>query len=124
MLAFNEVKAIIEAPERPKIKWAREMSDRLLLHVEGLGLQDFLARINNYENHEQFKAREKHAISNKFITEELLRPTDNAFNARGGSRNYKFRTSEERKEDELTALLDNVRDSHSLSWYVEYEWFN
>ena len=98
MLTLTEVKQIITAPISPRMKWAREMNDKLLLHVEGVGLQDFLSRINNYENEEQFIAREKHAISNKFITEELLRPTDNAFNARGGSKSYKFKSDSEAKE--------------------------
>jgi hypothetical protein len=124
MLTLEEITLIIKAPTPPKIEWARKMNAKLLLHVEGIGLQDFLARINNYENAEQYKAREKHAISNKFITEELLRPTDNAFNARGGSKNYKFSTDSERKETIFTNRLAVVRNSHSLSWYVENQWFN
>ena len=124
MLTLDEVKKVINAPEKPLIKWAREMNDKLLLHVEGVGLQDFLARINNYENEEQFKAREKHAISNKFITEELLRPTDNAFNARGGSNNYKFKTNKERSEVELRQIFSNIKRSESLYAYMEYGWFN
>lgn len=124
MLSFEEVKKIINAPENPLIKWARDMNNKLLLHVEGIGLQEFLEKINNYENEEQYKAREKHAISNKFITEELLRPTDNAFNARGGSSNYKFNTNKEQREIELKQILSNVKNSHSLYWYLEYEWFN
>ena len=124
MLSLDEVKRIINAPEDPLIKWAREMNSKLLLHVEGIGLQTFLQRINNYENEDQYKAREKHAISNKFITEELLRPADNAFNARGGSKNYNFRIDKERREAKLINLLSNVKNSHSLYWYMEYEWFN
>jgi len=124
MLSFIELKSIIESKPDPRIIAAREMSNKLVLHVDGVGLQDFLARINNYENEEQFKAREKHAISNKFITEELLRPTDNAFNARGGSKNYKFKTDSELKEIQFTNKLSEIRNSHSLSWYIENEWFN
>jgi uncharacterized protein YxeA len=124
MLTFSEVKKVIEAPVSPLIQWARDMNDKLLLHVEGVGLQDFLAKINNYENADQYKAREKHAISNKFITEELLRPTDNAFNARGGSKNYKFTTDKERRETEFVSILSAIKNSHSLSWYIENQWFN
>lgn len=124
MLSLLKVKEIIESPVDPLIKWAREMNKMLLLHVDGVGLQDYLARINNYENAEQYEAREKHAITNKFITEELLRPTDNAFNARGGSKNYKFKTDSEAKEVNMSDILSNIRNSQSLSWYVENEWFN
>ena len=102
MLTFEKLKKVIEAPVDPLVKWAREMNNKLLLHVEGVGLQDFLARINNYENVSQFEAREKHAISNKFITEELLRPTDNAFYERGGFNNYSFTSHKHPKCEKFT----------------------
>ena len=122
MLSFEEVKVIVSTPLDPCIKAARSMSDKLRLHIDGIGLDDYLARINNYENEAQFEARAKHAISNKFLTEELLRPVDNAFQARGGSRNYKFKTSD--KEDSLIDKLVNVKANASLSEYIEQEWFH
>lgn len=122
MLSFDQVKEIINSELDPRIKAARLMSDKLRLHVDGTGLQEYLERINNYENKDQFIARQKHAISNKFITEELLRPVDNAFHARGGSRNYKFKTSG--KEDKLIDELVNVKANASLSEYIEQEWFH
>lgn len=122
MLSFDEVKLIVNSELDCRIKAAREMSDKLVLHVDGVGLQEHLAKINNYENDLQFEARRKHAISNKFLTEELLRPVDNAFHARGGSRNYKFKTGA--KEDELINKLVNVKSNSSLSEYIEQEWFH
>jgi len=124
MLSLAKLKEIIESPDCERIAAAREMNKKLALHVDGVGLQGFLSRINNYENENQFNARAKHAISNKFITEELLRPTDNAFNARGGSKNYRFKSGSEEKEKSLIERLSKIRNSHSLSWYVENEWFN
>lgn len=124
ILSPDKIKELISAPVDDRIVAARDMCDKLMLHVEGIGLQKFLARINNYENDAQFRAREKHAISLKFVTEELLRPTDNAFNARGGSSNFKFIDDNDEKEKELTNKLANIRNSHSLSWYIENEWFN
>jgi hypothetical protein len=122
VLSFEEVEVIVNSELDHRIVSAREMSRKLRLHVDGIGLQDYLERINNYENEAQFLAREKHAISNKFITEELLRPVDNAFHARGGSRNYKFKTSG--KEDELVDKLVDVKANASLSEYIEQEWFH
>ena len=123
-LTLDFVKEIYNSDLDSRIKWARDMNDVLLLHIEGIGIDNYLERINNYENQFQFEAREKHAISNKFITEELLRPTDNAFNARGGSKKYKFKTSEENKELEFAEILSNVKNGSSLSQYVEEIWFN
>lgn len=124
ILTVEQITKYVLAPEDKRILAARKMSKKLLLHIEGIGLQEELARINNYENQDQFKAREKHAISNKFIAEELLRPTDNAFNARGGSTNFKFDTNSEVFEKDFRRILDNIRNSHSLSWYIENEWFH
>jgi hypothetical protein len=124
ILSLDKIRELINAPVDKRIEAARIMSKKLMLHVEGVGLQEYLSQINNYENAMQFKAREKHAISNKFIAEELLRPTDNAFNARGGSTNYKFNIDSETKEKELVSKLAKIKNSHSLSWYIENEWFN
>jgi hypothetical protein len=122
VLSFEKVEAIVNAELDPRIKAAREMSDRLRLHIDGTGLQDYLERINNYENELQFEARKTHAISNKFLTEELLRPVDNAFHARGGSKTYKF--TSKGKEDDLVNKLVDVKSNASLSEYVEQEWFH
>ena len=123
MLSFEKVEGIIKSPVCSKIEAAREMSSKLRLHVDGTGMQTYLAKINGYENKSQYEAREKHAISNKFLTEELLRPTDNVFNARGGSKNYTFNTGSEDKQNEFVTKLTNVRDHSSLSDYIENVWF-
>ncbi|MFZ7121775.1 MAG: hypothetical protein ACOWWH_12615 [Eubacteriaceae bacterium] len=120
MITFEEVKRIIESDPCDNIKWARKYNKKLLLHVEGIGKDEYLARINNYENETQFLARKKHAISNKFVTEELLRPTDNVFNARGGSKQYKFSSD---KTNDFINILTNINDGLSLSEYIEQIWF-
>lgn len=124
MLSFDQVKNILSSELDPRIKAARAMKDKLRLHVDGIGLQEHLAKINNYENEGQFKARKKHAISNKFLSEELLRPVDNAFHARGGSKNYNFSSDQEKKEIEIAKKLINVKGGQSLSDYMENEWFH
>jgi hypothetical protein len=122
MLTPNFVESIIKGELNPRIKSARDMSDKLRLHVDGIGVQRFLEKINNYENKEQFEAREKHAISNKFISEELLRPVDNVFNANGGSKNYEFKGVD--TGEKFIEKLVNVRDHSSMSDYIENVWFN
>lgn len=121
VLTLDFVKSRIEGDLNPRIADARAMNNKLLLHVEGIGTQEALSRINEYENKLQYEARVKHAISNEFVTEELLRPTDNIFNARGGSKNYKF--SVEKQEETYLNILTNVKDGLSLSQYIEQVWF-
>jgi hypothetical protein len=124
MLEQPQVEQIINNEICSTMKWARDYSDKLLVHVEGIGLDKYLARINNYENINQFEARKKHAVSNKFLIEELLRPVDNAFHARGGSKSYKFTTDSEKKQGDLIGELTNVKNDLSLSQYIESVWFN
>jgi len=107
-----------------KIEYARDMSSKLRLHVDGVGVSQYLQRINNYENEAQYEAREKHAISNKFLTEELLRPTDNVFSAKGGSKTYKFKTGQQSNVDAFLRKLVNVNSGMSLSEYIENTWFH
>lgn len=122
MLTLDQIKEIVLGEINPRIKAARCMSDKLRLHVDGVGMQDFLARINNYENEKQFEARKKHAISNKAVIEDLLRNVDNAFSARGGSKNYEFTTKS--NEEKFIIRLTDVKSSLSLSEYIEQVWFH
>jgi hypothetical protein len=124
ILSLSKITEVIKAKTDQKIEAAREMSKKLIRNVEGIGLQEYLSQINNYETHAQFAAREKHAVSNKAIVEELLRPTDNAFNARGGSKDYEFIEGADINKNSLIEKLSKIRNSHSLNWYIENEWFN
>lgn len=123
MISIEEVKRLISTTSK-SIETAREMAAQLSLHVEGTGLQQYLEQINGYENADQFNARQKHAISNTFLTEELLRPTDNAFSAKGGSKSYRFSSNNEANTDGLVQLLTNVNSGMSLTEYIENTWFH
>lgn len=107
-----------------RIVRAREMNTKLLLHVEGVGLDEYLSRINNYENEGQHQARQKHAISNKFITEQLLRPVDNAFNAKGGSSHFTFSANQDKLEKKIKDRFSKVKHGTSLYGYIKNYWFN
>jgi hypothetical protein len=107
-----------------RIKWARKYYDKLMLHVHGVGLDCALAKINNYENDAQKEARDKFAISNKFITDRLLRPTDNVFSAKGGYKKYHFETGQEENERKFVDDLVDVYSGYSLSQYIHRVWFD
>lgn len=108
-----------------RIKWAREYNDKLMLHVHGVGLDKALEKINNYENDEQKIARDKFAISNKFITDRLLRPADNIFSAKGGFSKFIFTSDGDLKlENEFKDKLLDVHSGYTLSQYIEKVWFD
>lgn len=122
MLTPIEIREIVLGELDPRICAARAMNNKLRLHVDGVDMQEYLARINNYENESQFEARKKHAISNKAVVEDLLRNVDNAFSARGGSKTYEF-TSDTAKEDFVKQLTD-VKGGLAMSEYIEQVWFH
>ena len=107
-----------------RIAWARSYNDKLMLHVHGVGLEQALEQINNYENDAQKAARDKFAISNKFITDRLLRPTDNVFSAKGGHRKYHFNAEQENHEQEFVTKLIDVYSGYNLSQYIHRVWFD
>lgn len=107
-----------------RIASARAYSDKLNLHVNGVGLDQALEKINNYENDAQKIARDKFAISNKFITDRLLRPTDNVFSAKGGFSRYIFSSGSGEKENEFKDKLKDVYSGYSLSQYIHRIWFD
>lgn len=124
MLTKEFVEKEISGDLNPLIAWAREYSNKCLRNIDGVKYLEYLEHINNYENEGQYKARKKLAISNKYLSEELLRPTDNAFNAKGGSKNYKFKSNEEDNSLKLIDKLANVTNGLTLSEYIKDEWFN
>lgn len=126
MIDVSVINEKIEGDINPLIQWARDINDKLRLHVDGDPcLMDIrLAQINSYENEDQHEARRKHAISNEFLTEELLRPTDNAFFAKGGSKNYIFKTGSEQRVIDFKRLISNVYNGLSLSEYCKNIWFD
>ena len=123
MLTLDQITVYYTNPD-PRIKLAREYSDKLNLHVNGVGLQLALEKINNYENEAQKIARQKFAISNKFITDRLLRPTDNVFSAKGGFEKYVFKAEEETKQSDFKEKLKDVYSGYSLSQYIHRIWFD
>lgn len=125
MLTEDFIKYIYPLPIDPRMERARKMNDDLLRHVEGVKelVDSFLTRINNYENEGQHLARTKHTISNKFVVEELLNPTNNIFSAKGGSHNYKFKSNKDTSKDELIGIVENLPNGYKLNNYIRQVWF-
>lgn len=102
------------------IQESREYSCKIKRHTKKEGLDEFLARINGYENETQHKLRKKFAISNKFIISELLRPIDSVWTARGGSFDIGA-TSENIKIDFYT-FSSTAWGGRSINDFVKTVW--
>ena len=84
MLEYEFLKKTIQDSASDEIKRMREYFSNYVRHVFGIGTQEYLAQINEYENKKQAELRQKHAIPNPFVVDELVRPIDNIWQAKGG----------------------------------------
>lgn len=98
----------------------REYSQSIVRHTKKEGLDTFLAQINGYENKEQHALRKKFAISNKFLCEELLRPADNVWNARGGS--FDIVSSSDNTRNQFFDIANTAWQESSIHDFVKTMW--
>lgn len=119
VIPFDEIKIIALSETDEWIKVARNDSTKYILHYYGKGTDEFLNQISGLENDSQLALRKKHAISNEFVTENLLRPIDNIWNAKGGS--YKIDLPDNLKE-QFKEKISNVGKGYNLKQYIKEVW--
>lgn len=105
------------------IKIAREDVHKLRLHYYGENTDEFLAKIQNLENSAQYELRKKYAVSNKFLTQNLLRPVDNAWAAKGGTQKILSETSEVLQQT-LNNAIEGLKNQMSVKDYMKNVWFD
>lgn len=89
-----------------EVSFARKMSKKVILHLTGEGAEDFLFRLDDYENSAQQALRKKLLKSNKAVLGYLLRPLDKIFTAKGGS--VSFNTSSTMNEKMKDAVINTL----------------
>ena len=111
-----DYKKVLESGKKPQyIKDAEDYSDSIKIHTKGGELlQKKLAQINSYENSDQWTLRKKFAISNKFVVDELLKPVENIWKARGGSKLLEVGSTNIKSE--LEKLLSDVYGYVKNTW--------
>ncbi len=113
ILEEEQIIKLIKADTPDFIYKARKKQVVLDVHVNGRGVAEYLEKIDGYENETQFKLRKKHAMSNKFLISNLLRPVDRVFSAKGGSKVYNI-DGEASKTEFQTEVLSDVRYGFSI----------
>lgn len=123
ILSPAEIKKILmERPGQKIVEAAEAMHKKLSVHINGIGLADYLEQISTYEKPEALALRRRYARSNKDLFDRLSRPIDKVFAARGGSR-Y-FPTTDERIAREMDLMLMNVENGYSSKKWIETFWKN
>lgn len=119
ILTIDQVSSISLSKTDEWINVARKDSVKLLLHYYGTDTDGFLKQISGLENAEQLELRKKHAIPNDYLTENLLRPIDNIWNAKGGSEKIDL---PEKLLKDFKEKLKDVGKGYSLKQYIKEVW--
>jgi hypothetical protein len=120
MLTNSQIKDKINEGAGENIKEMRKQSEILSLHYFGKDKDKHIKRFEGLENTKEHETRRDLTISNSFLVNEVLRPTDNIWTAKGGSEDIKITES---LEKEFMLSLTNVSHGLSLKEYVEQIWF-
>jgi len=114
---FDQISDIVKLnPAKGRIEKGRKMADKLMLHVQGIGMSSALPRCDYFENAEAYKVRKQYAISNKDLFGRILQQEDMVFSAKGGSTTFNL---PEGQEKQMNAVLENVRYGMSLRRWIQ-----
>lgn len=122
ILTRDEIVGYIKKPKNENlIVRARELFAAHRLHVKGIGVQEFLARIEGYENDEQYNLRRTlaKATTVPILGRELDKCTK-IFSAQGFSRYYQFNAGSQKTLDAdfRNYLSSDLGDGEDLSQWM------
>jgi len=115
MITKEEVLKHIQKPPVWVQKAIKE-SKRLNVHINGIGTDEYLEKIDKIESDDQKNLRKKWLTSNRHLFLHLSRPVDKVFTAKGGGKIYNL--TQEAKEKQLKAVLSNVGGGKSISQWL------
>lgn len=110
---------IIKRPHKKQIDFARSYTKKLLMHIKGIGVDQYLERIMAFERADIIEIRKKYAVSNKAMFSRVNRPLDKIFSAKGGST---YLNLPEAQTVKFKKKLNNVYMGYSLKQWMEIFW--
>lgn len=115
----SALKIITERPNKKLIDEAQKYTQKLLMHIKGLGLDRYIEQIMSFEKEDIIKIRKKYAVSNKAIFSRIHRPIDKVFSAKGGSQYYNLSDASTAK---FKDYLSNLVYGYSMKQWLEVFW--
>lgn len=119
ILDSNQVINLAKSEVDSWIEIAREDSKKLKMHFYGTGTDEWLTKIDGLESSAQIKLRKDHAISNQWLTENLLRPIDAIWPAKGGVIKPDLPESTIKQFEEIT---NQIKPDYSIKKYLQGIW--
>lgn len=121
VLTKEQIALYLKNPD-PRILEAKKNHQQYLVHVHGIGVAEYLQKIEGLESEEKFELRKRLARSNKDLFSTLFRHADKIFSAKGGSVNYNL--DSDTKTKQLQDKLFNIVEGLSLSKWLENIWLD
>lgn len=123
VLTPAEVIAAAAKPASKAIQAMRDEADELAVHYFGdrAEVEAYLTDMSGFESERRKELKQKLAIANTFLVQDLLRPADNLWNAKGGSR--KLGSSSEMALEILRSKIADAADGAGLRSYMKNTWF-
>lgn len=121
ILKDEDILSIIETPRNTYIKEFQEKHAKLDMFFNGAeDISEWLDKIENFENDEQKKLRQKIARSTKDTLKKILNPFSKVFTANGGSESYNLKSKAD--SDKFKELIEELPEGVSLRKWMEIYW--
>lgn len=120
IVPIADVLRISNQPVDDWIVLAREDNRVLKVHYYGEGKDEHLQKIDGLEGKAEFEMRKRYSISNKWLTEGLLRPFDNIFSAKG--KTVDIDIPKETTKNLFQGLIKDVKAGEDLDSYLKNIW--
>jgi hypothetical protein len=106
---------IIRNPNKEVIAKGREMCNKYMLHLHGIGMSSAIKHCEYFVNPELHKVQKEYAVSNQDLFGRVLQQEDMVFTAKGGSSSFGLPDEQERT---MSLLLDDVSFGLNLRKWV------
>lgn len=117
ILSFEQIQFIVKNnPQKAVIDAGKEMCNKLMLHVYGLGMDVAIKQCKHFVSDQLYVVQKQYALSNKDLFRRLLQQEDMVFSARGGSSTFGLPESDEQRMGEI---LSDVRYGLTLRKWIK-----
>jgi hypothetical protein len=117
ILKWEQIQNIVKNnPNKAVMETARSQATKLQLHVDGVGMETAIKKVDYFSNDDIHGVQKKDAVSNVDFFARLLQQEDLVFQARGGSSYFRLPDSE---EAEMNAILSNIEHGMNLRKWVK-----
>lgn len=110
---------IVKRPNKKIIEAAATYSAKLMMHIKGVNLDNYIEKINSFEKQDIINIRKKYAVSNKHLFSRINRPKDKVFSAKGGSVFYNIGDT---ASTALTDMMSNIVFGYTIKQWLKVFW--